>query len=511
MSETTSVESLGKEGLVNLTKQIAKGGGIGFTGQLLGKGLIFLLHILLTRVLGTSAYGLYALGYNVFFITQRFSMLGFQSGVVRYGSTYRGEGDIKRLKGTLITSLGITFLSALVISFLLFRFSGIISNHLFNEPALTNVIRIFSFALPFYSLMFIASFSARAFRRMKYAIGIEFVLHPLIYLISVGLIFLLGYRLIGVIYAFLISAVSSAILGTFLLWKIFPDLISNLKPKFEFKTILTYSLTVLLIGFSQILLLAKADRVMLGIFGLAQDVGIYNAAVVMASQTSLFLYSFNAIFSPIIADLFNKGRMDQLSRLFKIITKWIFTLTFPVFLVFLLFPRQIMGLFGPEFKTGWSSLVTLGVANLINASVGSVGFMLTMTGRQKLELTNSIFLGGLNIFLNVLLIQRYGILGAAIATGTSIGLINIARLLEVFYLYRIHPYNLSYWKPVIAGVVAALSLILLNRFIPNKGWFWLGGVVLLGLIYLLSFILFGLEEEDRIVIQAIKKIGGFSR
>lgn len=352
--------------------------------------------------------------------------------------------------------------------------------------------------------MMVASYSARSFRRMEYAIGLEFLLHPFINLILVSLIFLLGYRLLGVIFGFLISSIFSATLGIFLLRKIFPDLISELKPRFEFKTILLYSLTILLSSFSYLLLLTRADRIMLGIYASARDVGIYNAVTAISNQAALFLASFNAIFSPIIADLYNKGDMNELSKLFKITTKWIFTLTFPLFLVFLLYPKQIMGLFGPEFKVAWSSLIILGMANLINASAGSVGFMLTMTGRQKIELTNNFFMGGINIILNIYLIQRYGILGAAIATGSSIGLINVARLLEVFHLYRIHPYNTSFWKPLVAGVFTVFSLLLFNKFIPSKGWWWVAGVALFGLVYLLFLILLGLEEEDKLVIRAVK-------
>lgn len=115
-----SVEITKKENFEVLTKQIAKGGGIAFVGQLSGKGINFVLQILLARILGTMSYGLYALGYNVFFIAQRFSLLGFHNGVVRFGSIYRGKSDTRRLKGTLITSLGVTFLTGILLSFLLF-------------------------------------------------------------------------------------------------------------------------------------------------------------------------------------------------------------------------------------------------------------------------------------------------------------------------------------------------------------------------------------------------------
>lgn len=496
----------GKQGedLDRLTKQIAKGGGISSTGRLVGKGINFLFHLLLARVLGASAYGLYALGYNVLGISHTFSMLGLHNGIVRFGSMYRGKADKSRLKGTLLSALAISLGSSFVTAILLFFFADLIATSVFNKLGLAKVLQLFAFSLPFYVLMAVASYTARIFRRMEYDVGVQRIFHPLTNLIIVGMSFLLGYRLLGAIYGFLISSILSAILGLYLLWKIFPELISDLKPKYELRSLLPYSLTVLLVGFSQLLLI-RTDRIMLGIFGLARDVGIYNAAAITAFQATLFLVSFNAIFSPIIANLYNQGCIDHLGNLLKITTKWVFGLTLPVFLVFVLFSKQIMGLFGSEFTIGQSVLISLGAAQLINASSGSVGLILIMTGFQKIELINSVILGGLNIFLNILLIPTYGILGAALATGLSIVLINLARLLEIYHLYKIHPYKLSYWKPIMAGLVAVISWIVIRNLVEFNDWLWPAGVALFGLFYALVFILFKLDGEDKVVLQAVKR------
>ena len=494
-----------EETLERLTKEIAKGGGTAFVGQSIGKGINFLLQILLARVLRTGDYGLYALGHNVLGVTQTLSMLGLHNGVVRFGSMYRGQGDRSRLKGTCLATLTVSLNAALVVSALLFLFSDLIATRIFNEPALASVLRVFSVSLPFYTLMTAAAHSARAFRRMEYDVGVQNVFHPLTNLIAVGVVFLLGFRLMGAVYGFLISSASAAGLGIYLLSRVFPDLISDIKPNYELRRLLSYSLTVLLVGVSH-LLLVRTDRIVLGIFSVAKDVGIYNAAMVVGAQTAVFLGAFNAIFSPIIASLYHQDHMAQLGNLFKITTKWIFGLTLPTFLIFVLFSKQIMGLFGAEFPRGWVILVILASAQFLNASAGSVGFLLTMTGRHRTELVNSLVLGGLNVLLSIILVQKHGILGVALATGLSLVLINITRLVEVHYLYHIHPYNASYWKPIMAGVLATVAGAGMNRFLEFNGCrFWLLGVVLFGFVYILVLILLGLDEEDKIVLRAVKE------
>jgi O-antigen/teichoic acid export membrane protein len=486
-----------------LTREIAKGGGITFVGQVIGKCVNFLFQILLARVLGASTYGIYALGYNLLVITQTVSLLGLGNGVVRFGSMYRGKGNRNRLKGTCLVAFVLSLASAIIVSTLLFLFAPIIAVDLFDEPDLTAPLRVFSFSLPFYSLMTIAAYSARAFRRMEYDVGVQRVFHPLVNLIIVSAAFLFGFRLMGVVYGFLISSAVAAGLGIYLLWLIFPDLISGLKPDYELKRLLYYSLTILLIGFSH-LLLSSTDRIVLGIFHVAQDVGIYNAALVAASQTAIFLGSFNTIFSPIIADLYHQERMKQLESLFKITTKWIFAMTLPIFLILVIFSGQIMALFGSQFRNGWMVLIILAIAQLLNASTGAVGFMLTMTGHQKIELVNSLIFGGLNILLNILLVQTYGILGVAIAIGLSLSLINLARLLEVYYLFHLHPYKASYWKPLMAGAVAAIFGLGIDWFAQPDGWFWLAGAGIFGVVYVLVLISLGLEEEEKVVLKAVK-------
>jgi len=489
--------------LERLTKQVAKGGGIAFAGQVVGRFFALLLQILLTRVLGPTDYGLYALGYSVLGIGQTISMLGLQNGVVRFGAIYRGAGDKARLKGTLLLAIGMSFAAAWIAALLLFFLARPLAEGVFSEPGLTGPLQLFALALPFYTLTMVTSFSARAFRRIDYDVAISQLTRPLLTLVAVGASFLLGYRLLGAVTGFVLSTVGSAGLGVLLLHRLFPDLTSRVTARYETRTLILYSLTVLLVGLSH-LLIARTDRIMLGILGSAEDVGVYNAAATLAIQATLFLNAFNAIFSPIIADLFHHRRREELEALFKTTTKWIFALTFPVVLGFVLFARPLMRLFGPGFATGGLVLISLGFAELVNAGVGAVGFMLTMTGRHKLELMNSLVLGGLNVLLNFLLIPRYGVLGAGIATGFAIALVNLARLLEIWLLYKVHPYKLSYWKPVVAGAVATLGWTGVRSVLSLTGWTWVGGLALFWVVYVLAFVGLGLDGDDRLILRAMK-------
>jgi len=493
----------------NLTKQVARGGGIALIGQGLGKGIKFILQIVLTRVLGPASYGLYTLGISAIGIIQGFSLLGLPQGVLRFGSLHLSEGDKVKLKGTIISSFVLGLGLSIIMSIIIFFLSEVIADRIFKEPDLGHVLRWFSVTLPLLSFASICTRTFLIFRKVEYQVGIELIFLPLINLVIVGLLFLFGLRLNGAVYAYIASAFCSSILGLFLLFRLFPDLISELKAQYEIKPLLFYSLSVMLVGLSA-LLITKADKIMIGIFMASRNVGIYNAAAVIAFQGSVFLYSFHGIFAPIIADLHNKKKFAELESLLKSSTKWALSFTLPVVFIFVLFSKQIMLIYGDEFVAGWTVLIAFGFVQLINVSSGSMGHILIMTGREKIELANILILGLINIVLNYFLIPAFGILGAALATGASYTLINISRLIEVYLLYKIHPYKFSYFKIILAGIASVGATLLFKNLIQLKGWLQLLEVAILLIIYIIIIFILGLDKEDHVVLKAVRNKINFS-
>jgi len=487
-----------------IVNDVVKGGFIGLGGQVSYKALSFILHIALARILGPYSYGLYVLGLTILTLLQRFSSLGLQNGVVRFGAIYLGRKDKARLKAVLRSSYLISLGSGIVFSMVLFSLSGFIATGIFDKPDLALVLKLFALCLPFYSLMMVSANSFKVFRKMEYEVITHNVFHPISTLFMLGIIFLLGYRLLGAIFAFISSSLLSAILAAYLLYKIFPEIISKIRIEYDLKELLTYSLTMLLLGFSYILLLT-IDRIMIGFFGSSADVGIYNAASITAVQASIFLGSFTPIFLPSIAELSNQNRFNELENLLKLVTRWVFIFTLPLSVIFVLFSKEIMGIFGHEFRMGWTVLVVLSLAQLINASTGPVGSILTLGGRQKMELLNSSCLGLCNIILNIFLIPRYGILGAAIATASSLTLVNVLRLFEVYSFFKMHPYRYSYLKPILASLVAFGVWLLMDLFRQTHETIHVSGIFIFVITYLLTITLLGFDEEDKLVLQSIKR------
>lgn len=491
-----------------LIRKAARGGGIAFAGNLIDKGLRFPLEMLLARVLGAGDYGLYSLGYGVAIIAVEVCTLGLPSGVVRFGALYQGAGDAERVKGTLSSALAISSVSSIVAAVLLAVFSTSVAR-LFDMPRLAPVLRVFACAFPFYVIALIAGHAAGAFQAIKCQTLVTNICRPLANVLIVSAVFLLGARLLGAVWGFLLSSAISAGFGLYLLRRIFPDLVSDLKPSYEVAKLLRFCLPVLFVGLSHVLL-GYTDRVMLGYFHASQDLGVYSAAAVISQQAGVITYSFGYIFCPMISDLYNRREFGDLERLYKTVTRWIVSMNVAILVLLILFSRQIMGIFGSEFIAGWPVLVILASVHLFGYVAGGalVGYVLRMAGKQDIELINAVALLVLNILLNLWLIPRYGILGAAMATGASFAAISAARILEVYFLLGMHPYDASYHKPFVAALGVALlsaGLSLLNVSRP----FWIVNMGVLLFAYCVGLYVLGLEYEDRMIWETIKrKIGG---
>ncbi len=492
-------------GMEVLTREVARGGGTAFMGGVFGSATALALHILLGRILGPASYGLYSLGRSVVGILQFVSSLGLNQGVVRFCAMYRGAKDQARVKGTLISALWVSGISGTSLAIVIFIFSDVIARHFFHDPRLILVLRIFACSLPFGALTDISAAFAQSFQRIDYQQIILNVFRPLVNLGLVVAALILSFHLVGAISGFIGSWVLAAALGAYFMVKIFPLNVLKIKAYYNFKPLLRFSIPTFLTGLSY-LLLTYTDRIMLGYFGKASDVGIYNAATTVALQLPIFLTAFISIFMPLVSDLYHKRNLEELNALFKTTTRWIFLLSIPIFLIVMAFPRFIMLAFGSSYISGAVILEILAVAQLINISTGPVGMVLKMTGRQDLDLLNGVVLVVLNIVLNLWLIPIYGVRGAAFATCFSIAMMHILRLIEVFRFLKLFPYDMRYLKPIAAGLMSALMLILSGTLFKSSQWYVLfTQVVLLLFVYGAVLLIAGLDGEDRMVVEMLKK------
>jgi O-antigen/teichoic acid export membrane protein len=493
-----------KSEYVDSVREVGKGGSVSFLTGVMGQGIRFCFHMMMSRVLGASGYGLYSLGHSILQISHLISMIGLQNGVVHFLAIFRGEGDQARVRGTILCATVIVAATSTFVAFCLWFLADWISEHLFEEPSLRGILRAFAVALPFHVLLMLFAYCARGFRNMKYYSGAIEVMHPLGNLILVGGAFWIGMQLEGALWGFILSTAITMLLLVRVMFRLFPQILTLEDGcRFEARRILSYAMKVVPIDLSKPLLNDQTDNILLGYFGVARDVGIYSVGFLISAKIGFFQHMFNGIFAPIVADLYNRGKHRELSQLFKTVSKWTLLLTLPILFAFVFAGPEILGLFGREFGEGWSVLTILALSNLFNISAGPSGFMLLMTGRPTVELINSGVVGLSNILLNAWLIPRYGAVGAAMGTGLSMVFLNLIRLIEVYYIHRCHPFRFGTVKTLAAFALSWGVLWQLGRWFPFEGLWSLTAIVPFILLYGGLLTVFGWDQEDTFILERL--------
>ena len=489
----------------NLTT-IIKGARIDLIGRIFNAGIRYVYVLLLARFLGADQLGIFFLGIVVIEFFAVFSRLGLDTGVLKYTPISFGQKNKAKIKGVINHSLLFVVINSVLFGIILIILAEFLANNIFHKSDLKNVLLLLSVSLPFSAMMLILLSATQGFHTMRYRVYAENITNPLLNIFLILLFFLFGWKLKGVTSAYVISFVVCAFLSFIFLKRLFPEISDNkIKLIYETRKLFKFSTPLLFVNFLNLIMM-WTDILMLGYFKTAADVGIYNIAVKTAFFISFVIMSFTSIFAPRISELYANKKIDELEILYKTVTRWIFLFSIPIFLIIVLLSKNILFIFGDQFVAGYISLTILAFAHLINASVGSVKYILMISENEKLVMYNTVGISILNILLNIILIPKYAINGAAMATAASIILINLIMLLQVYKLLGIHPYNLKYLKPLISGmIVAAIGLIFKNQLqISNPILVLFIGALLFSAVYFVIVRLLGFDEQDRLVLQTLK-------
>jgi len=481
----------------------------GATVTLLGKIVNSLFQassqIILARFLEPSLFGIYAIGWTLLNLVEVIAPLGLERGVLRFGSRYsRAEPAV--LKSVIIESLGLALTSGLLISLGVYFSAPWLAERVFHKPALTLAIRGFAFAFPFLAGLNVASAATRISQQMKFSAYAEDIGQPLTNLILIVIFLYLGGNLLGSIAAGVISFGVGFLLAVYYLKRLFPEVFSSSVKLIPLvKDLLAFSLPASGSGIF-VFLIMRMDRLMLGSFRPAAEVGIYQAVSQLSIIFVFILTAFAAMLSPMITELYHKNEIQRLEALYRISTKWGFYLSLPVFLVMCFAPREIiLTLFGPLYGAGEWPVVILAIGQLVNVGTGAVGPLLLMTGHQNRWLLNSSVILGANIMLNWILIPRWGLIGAALSTTCSISVLYLLGVRDLKRLLNISPYDRRYFKGLVAVVIAAILIIGLHSLQIRPA---LLNVALMGLTAEIVFwgmlLGLGLDAEDHRFLQTLR-------
>lgn len=474
-------------------RSITRGATLSIIGQSLSKALGFVLNLILTRGLGPGLYGVYIYGNTLISIISILARLGSGKSILRFIPQYEESPALRN------GMLGLAYLTALTASIImalaLFYFAPVISTYTLDNALLIDVLRILAIVLPFNTLSNLTNNVFRGIERLEYQIIVSDVISPITRILFVGIALILGYSIVGVVTAIAIGGVVILVVALLVLFTC-TDLRPSLDQSYEqSREFYNFSLPLTLKDLGGVLY-SRVDILMVGFFLAENTVGIYKVAIVISSMLIIPLGAFNQLFPPVASRLYSNGEMGELNSVYSIVTRWTFTIALLPALGALLYRTEILSVFGEGFSSGGLVLFLFAIAQLTNCAVGPSGYVLMMTDHQYLTLVNQWTLGVLNTVLNYIFILEFGLIGAAVATAGVLAGINVLRVVEVWYIERLFPYSTKFWKPIAAGVGAAIVMRVCQQIFNDYILLVVGGFTG-ALTFVILIYLFGIEADDR--------------
>jgi O-antigen/teichoic acid export membrane protein len=453
--------------------------------------LLLAIQVFLARQLRLSGYGIYNLGFNTMILLQSVALMGLDQAVLRYGALYRGRGQLEFVKGTLVVSLALGVVSSVVVATALFLVSPNVSVRVFSEPNLGPTLQIFALALPFYIVARITGAFAQSHHDILRMTVIQQTSQPGLYLLLVAALFFAGGGLRWAVVGFVISTAFSAVVGIHSIRAVFPECFSSLRGRLHWRELLRYSAALSAIAILY-QLFWRAPSLLLGHLASASEVGLFSAAATLASPPGFLSLIFAQPFMPMMVDLYEQRNFRELDLLYRTVTRWTYIVVIPSFGFLVLFRKQILALFGQDFKGAEGIMVTLGLAWMIYYAKGPVSALLDMTGHQAIDLGNLAGVLVLSLVLGLWWIPRTGAVGAGWAISISILAWSLAELIEAWIFFRIPPLSKHLVQITFLATLAFGAGFVLQGHVSVVAQ----GCSVGGLYLLLSF-LFGFTPADR--------------
>ena len=462
---------------------------IGFVAgaQLAVSLLQFLRLPILTKWLGASLYGTWSLIWVTVILITPLAMLGLQEALTRFLAV---EKDNARIREGLLSVVFTVLAAGLFFSTLLILCSDSFSFSILGDVNDSYLVKLASFMILTQALSQVSVAFFRTFRQMKwYSVLLAAKAAAQLGLMIAFL--LLGWELKGVIIAVLIS-------DTLCLAVALSAAVSQIGFQFpgftELKSYLKYGL--LLVPSNAILwVIHSSDRYIIGYFMAAKDVGLYAAAYALASVIPLLLSPLQAVLLPTISKSYDDGEIAKTRAYLKYSLKYLMMLSIPaVFGLSVMASPLLRILTTAEFTSGSVVIPFVAFGLMLYGLYQVCMNILYLAKKTSWILWLHIISAAVNIGLNLLLIPRLGILGAAVATLTAYFVLG---MLTVLVSFRYFKFDLSFSfiiKSILASAVMALAIWLLS---PSSV-IYIAASILSGVIiyFAVIFVLKGFSKNE---------------
>ena len=231
----------------------------------------------------------------------------------------------------------------------------------------------------------------------------------------------------------------------------------------NYRTILTYSILIILGGSTAVVLL-EVDKFMINQFAEIEKVAYYTVAVFIATVIAVPSRAMHQITYPMTAALLNTNDKEGLAVLYHKSSLTLFIVAGLIFILILLNLGDLYLLLPENYRGGFDIVLLIGLAKVFDAMLGNNNAILYNSDHYRAILWLGVVLAILTILLNWVLIPAVGITGAALATFIAVFIYNLLKLLYVNSRLGLQPFGKDTFKVVF--LLAGVALLFYSIRLP---------------------------------------------
>jgi len=218
-------------------------------------------------------------------------------------------------------------------------------------------------------------------------------------------------------------------------------------------------------------LMDSADAVLLGLFHNSEVVASYRAVAPLPKVLTTLTLTFGVLYAPLASRLYATRRVEELGDLYRRVALWMTVLLFPLFVLTTAFASATTTtLYGERYASSAPIMALLGVGCYLFALTGMNGLTLKIAGKLRYAVLVDVGVAVLNLVVNLLLIPRYGAIGAAVGTGGSMVVHNVLKQYGLWRYLRIRLLDRGQWRVYATVVAATAVLLVLQVALPATLW-----------------------------------------
>ncbi len=398
------------------SRELLRGASSALAIQVFGTIAGFLVSVTVARLLGAQGVGVYFLSMSVVIIAATVAQLGFDNTVVRFTASCAAGGEWSNVRYVNRTAALIVGLAALGIALLLAWQAQWVATTLFGKPFMALPILVASAGVVPFALAGIHASSLRGLKRIGTS---QWTRTASVSVLALLLLYpaTRSFGQVGAVVAYVTAVMLSAVVA----WVLWRRAIRNDaggtpadSPSLGLGDLLSSSWPLFAVALTG-LIMQHAATLLLGVWGSAEEVGIFSVASRLAGLLLFPLLAMIAALAPTFAAMYRTGDVDGLHRLARTTSGILTVLTVPIVVVIAMASGWILGLFGTEFTRGALVLDILLAGVVINAVTGPVSNLLMMSGHEGEVRKVGVVSAAVLLLLSAALMPKYGMVGTAIA------------------------------------------------------------------------------------------------